>query len=73
MEKCTQYARIWEKRYFRRFLHTNVRYPPSFILGDGIKYENVERGEDDDGAELCRDQGVDAVEDGVVPDIKHIQ
>ena len=41
---------------------------PSLDLTEGLEDDDVEGGEDDDGAELGGDERVDAVEGGVVPD-----
>ena len=41
---------------------------PSLDLAEGLEDDDVEGGEDDDGAELGGEERVDAVEGGVVPD-----
>ena len=41
------------------------------FLGDGFENHDVEGGEDHDGSELGGDQGMDAVEQCVVPEHHH--
>ena len=56
------------KNYFFIRKLVGVVSQPSLDLAEGLEDDDVEGGEDDDGPQLSGDEGVDAVEGGVVPD-----
>ena len=61
--------KIWKLFFYPREL-VGLVTQPSLDLTECLEDDDVEGGEDDDGAELGGDERVDAVEGGVVPAVR---